>query len=80
MLKPEYLKQITEDITAKLGSFNQPLPAGQALKSLIKESVAKLDLVSREDYERLLQIHQRTRQKVDELSSRVDELEAKLNS
>ena len=80
MIKSEHLQKITEEITAKLSHFNQPLPTGQALKSLIKEAVAKLDLVSREDYERLLQIHQRTRQKVDELSSRVAELEAKLKT
>lgn len=78
MLKPEHLQRVTEEITAKLGSFNQPLPKNQALKSLVKEAIAKLDLVSREDYERLLQIHQRTRQKVDELSSRVKDLETKL--
>lgn len=80
MLKPEHLKKITDDLTTKLGRLNQPLPTNQALKSLIKESAAKLDLVSREDYERLLQIHQRTRQKVDELSSRIETLEAKLNT
>lgn len=78
MLKPEYLQKISDEIATKLGGFNQPMPSSQALKSLVKETAAKLDLVSREDYERLLQIHQRTRQKVDELSSRVKELEAKL--
>jgi len=80
MLKPEYLQKISDEITTKLSGFNQPLPSGQALKSLIKEAVAKLDLISREDYERLLQIHQRTRQKVDALNSRVTELETKLKN
>ena len=80
MLKPEHLQKISDDLSAKLSGFNQPLASGQALKSLIKEAVAKLDLVSREDYERLLQIHQRTRQRVDELNSRVADLEAKLKN
>ncbi len=80
MLKPEVLQKITEDITTKLGNFNQPLPSNQQLKKLVNEVAAKLDLVSREDYERLLQIHQRTRQKVDQLSSRVEVLETKLKS
>ena len=80
MLRPEHLQKITEEITAKLNGFNQPLPTNSALKSLVKEAIAKLDLVSREDYDRLLQIHQRSRQKVDELSSRVEQLEAKLTS
>ena len=80
MLKPEHLQKISDDLSAKLSGFNQPLASGQALKSLVKEAVAKLDLVSREDYDRLLQIHQRTRQKVDELSSRVAELETKLKN
>lgn len=80
MLKPEHLQKITSEITTKLGSLNQPLPTSQALKNLVNEIVTKLDLVSREDYERLLQIHQRTRQKVDQLSSRVETLEAKLKN
>lgn len=80
MLKPEHLQKISDELTAKLSGLNQPLASGQALKSLVKEAVAKLDLVSREDYDRLLQIHQRTRQKVDELSSRVTELETKLKN
>lgn len=80
MLKAELLQKISDDLTAKLSGFNQQLPSSQALKSLVKEAVAKLDLVSREDYDRLLQIHQRTRQKVDELNSRVTELEAKLKN
>lgn len=80
MFKSENLQRITEEITAKLGGFGQPLPTGQALKSLVQEAIAKLDLVTGEDYQRLLQIHQRTRQKVDQLSSRVEELEAKLKS
>ena len=33
MLKPEHLQRVTEEITAKLSSFNQPLPKNQALKA-----------------------------------------------
>lgn len=80
MLRPEHLQRITEEITAKLGDFNQPLPTSQTLKNLVNEVATRLDLVSREEYERLLQIHQRTRQKVDQLNSRLDALEAKLGS
>ncbi|GLR64886.1 accessory factor UbiK family protein [Marinospirillum insulare] len=80
MLNPEYLQKISDEVSAKLGGIKQPLASSQALKSLVKEAVAKLDLVSREDYERLLQIHQRTRQRVDELNSRVADLEAKLKN
>ena len=80
MLNPEHLQKISDELTEKLSGFNQPFPSSQALKSLVKEAVAKLDLVSREDYDRLLQIHQRTRLKVDELNSRVTELEAKLKN
>ena len=80
MLKPEHLQKISDEVSAKLSGIKQPLASSQALKSLVKEAVAKLDLVSREDYERLLQIHQRTRQRVDELNSRVADLEAKLKN
>ncbi len=80
MLKPEHLQRITDEIAAKFGELNQPLPTSQTLKKRVGEVAAKLDLVSREDYDRLLQIHQRTRQKVDQLNSRLDALEAKLGS
>lgn len=75
MLKPEKLQQLSDDIAEKLSGMRQPPAASAALKSLVQEAVARLDLVTREDYERLLEIHQRTRQRVDELNRRLTELE-----
>lgn len=75
MVNSEAIQRLTQELTSRLSSARQTATNSTAVKSLVQEAVAKLDLVSREDYDRLLQIHQRTRQKVDELSRRVDKLE-----
>jgi|AntRauTorckE6833_2_1112554.scaffolds.fasta_scaffold04293_6 BMFP domain-containing protein YqiC len=76
MVNSEAVQRLTQELSSRLSSVRQTATSSSALKSLVQEAVAKLDLVTREDYDRLLQIHQRTRQKVDELSQRLDELEA----
>jgi len=75
MVNSETIQRLTEELSSRLSSARQTATNSTAVKSLVQEAVAKLDLVTREDYDRLLQIHQRTRQKVDELSRRLDELE-----
>jgi|GEM_PF-1454507 len=75
MMNSEAVQRLTQEITSRLGAARQTAAQSSTVKSLVQEAVAQLDLVTREDYDRLLQIHQRTRQKVDELSHRVDELE-----
>lgn len=76
MVNSEAIQRLTQELSSRLSSARQAATSSSAMKSLVQEAVAKLDLVTREDYDRLLQIHQRTRQKVDELARRVDELEA----
>jgi BMFP domain-containing protein YqiC len=75
MIKPQILQQLADEIAAKLSSGSQTASGNTALKSLVQEAVSRLDLVTRQDYERLLEIHQRTRQRVDELNHRMIELE-----
>ncbi|SFC32726.1 hypothetical protein SAMN05660443_2283 [Marinospirillum celere] len=80
MINSDILQRLTQEISGRLNAAGQTTPGSTALKSLVQEAVSKLDLVTREDYERLLQIHQRTRQRVDELAKRVEELENKAAS
>ncbi len=77
MMNVEAVNRFAEELNSRLAAITQaPLPSA-TLKSLIQESLARLDVVSRSDYERLLQIHQRTRSRVDELTKRVEALEKK---
>lgn len=80
MIKPQILQQLADEIASKLSSGNQPTSGNAALKSLVQEAVTRLDLVTRQDYDRLLEIHQRTRQRVDELNRRLMALENSSNS
>lgn len=74
MINAEHLQKMTDELVSRLQGL--PLPVGrEALQRMVQEVATKLDLVSREDYERLLQIHQRTRQRLDELNQRVTQLE-----
>ncbi|SFX38991.1 accessory factor UbiK family protein [Marinospirillum alkaliphilum] len=74
MINAEQLQKISEDLSGRLSAMPQP-PGASLLKGMVREAVAKLDLITRDDYERLLEIHQRTRQKLDELARRVEALE-----
>lgn len=75
MIKPQILQQLADEISVKISSRDPSSAGNTALKSLVQEAITKLDLVTRQDYERLLEIHQRTRQRVDELNRRLTELE-----
>ncbi|WP_114416748.1 accessory factor UbiK family protein [Marinospirillum perlucidum] len=77
MATSDAIHRLTQELTDRLSAARENATPTQPLKKLVQEAVSKLDLVTRDDYERLLQIHQRTRQKVDELAKRVDELERK---
>ncbi len=81
MSDPQLIAQLAEKITQQLDALNlgETLPSAR-LKALVQEALGKLDLVSREDYERLLAIHQQTRQRVDELSRRLTQLESLQNA
>ena len=76
MMNSHPVNRLVEELTQRLGSARDTALSSSALRSLVQEAVARLDLVTREDYERLLQIHQRTRCKVDELAARLDQLQA----
>jgi BMFP domain-containing protein YqiC len=67
-----------DDLNARLVSFLQHTPAGdvgQNLKGLLSSSLAKLDLVTREDFELQAQVLARTRERLAELEARIDAIE-----
>ena len=65
-------------VQEKLSGLKLPNLPEQLIQKLVAQAADKLNLVSQEDYDLLLQIQQRTRQKVDELSAQVAQLEAQL--
>lgn len=78
MLKPEHLHQLNAQVQEKLSGLKLPNMPEQLIQKLVAQAADKLNLVSQKDYDLLLQIQQRTRQKVDELSAQVAQLEAQI--
>lgn len=78
------LQAMIEEMTQRLSAAMEPKserPLDPALiQQLLQQAAAKLDLVTQEDYQRLLAIHQRSRQKMDQLAARVAQLEAQVGS
>ena len=67
-----------EELNARIVSFLQQTPAaevGQNLKAMLSSSLARLDLVTREDFDVQAQVHARTREKLAGLEARIAELE-----
>ncbi|ODC04716.1 hypothetical protein BFW38_15445 [Terasakiispira papahanaumokuakeensis] len=80
MIDQNWIRQNVEQLTDKLEAHGPRLPGRDTLRRLLQDSLSRLDMVSQDDYDRLLEIHQRTRQKVEALSQRVEALEARLNA
>ena len=71
--------KILEDISAKLSEAANSSPAKDIEKNfraLLAQGFAKLDLVTREEFDVQAQVLARTREKLTELEARVVELEA----
>jgi BMFP domain-containing protein YqiC len=74
MLKPK----ITEEFTARIGEVLAMSPARDVEKNLrasLAAWLAKLDLVTREEFDVQAQVLARTREKLQELESRLARLE-----
>jgi ubiquinone biosynthesis accessory factor UbiK len=75
--------KIFEDISAKLSAAANSGPAKDIEKNvrvLLTQGFAKLDLVTREEFDVQTQVLARTREKLTALEARVAELEAQRNS
>ena len=79
MLNPKKLEQIMQQFQDSLPQGIKDL--GQDVEAKIKQTLqaqlAKLDLVTREEFDVQIQVLIRTREKLVELEKRVDELLAK---
>jgi len=74
-----------EDIAQKLGSV---LPEGlksiqddveKNFKTILQNSFAKMDLVTREEFEVQTQVLARSREKLDKMEKQIEQMEAALN-
>lgn len=74
MINPKFI----DDLNARIVSFLQQTPGpdvAQNLKALLAASFAKLDLVTREQFDLQAQVLARTREKLVALEARVASLE-----
>ena len=79
--------KIFETISANMAQFMQSKPdfpgqdvMQQQLKSMLQSSFAKLDLVTRDEFDAQAAVLQRTREKLEQLEAQVAALEAKHNA
>jgi ubiquinone biosynthesis accessory factor UbiK len=69
-----------EDVQAKLGDLFKNSPAADIernVKELMAQTLRKMDLVTREEFELQRELLQRSREKLDALERKVAELEKK---
>jgi len=76
--KPMEIPSFIEDLQQRLGNMFAGTPAGDIqrnLKALLNQQFAKLDLVTREEFEIQREVLAKAREKVEALEARVAELE-----
>lgn len=69
-----------EDLNARIVTFLQQTPAGDVqknLKAMLSSSFARLDLVTREEFDIQAKVLERTREKLTSLEARLAELETR---
>jgi BMFP domain-containing protein YqiC len=72
-------QKILDDISQKIGGLIKQTPAADLeknLKALLQSAFAKLDLVTREEFDVQTEVLARTREKLETLERRLSELEA----
>jgi BMFP domain-containing protein YqiC len=80
MLDPKMFENLSQTMTQFLQG-NSSLPGQEAMqqqiKTVLQSSFAKLDLVTREEFDAQAAVLQRTREKLEQLEAMVAELESK---
>lgn len=74
--------QFLDDLSRKIREAVNSTPASDLnrnIHALLQSAFTKLELVTREEFDIQVEVLQRTRSKVEQLESRVAELEARLN-
>jgi BMFP domain-containing protein YqiC len=75
--------KILDDLSAKLSAAANSSPAKDIeknMRALLAQGFAKVDLVTREEFDVQTRVLARTREKLTELEARVAELEAQRNT
>ena len=70
--------KLIDDLNERIGAFLRNTPAGDAqknLKAMLAQAFAKLDLVTREEFDIQAQVLARTREKLAGLEARLAEIE-----
>lgn len=73
----EIARKLFESVPPAFRSMQQDLEAN--FRSVLRSSLAKLDVVTREEFDTQLKVLERTRSKLEELEKKVAELEAQAN-
>lgn len=71
--------QFFEDLSLRIRELTKSSPAGDIeknLRALLQGAFTKLELVSREEFEVQAEVLRLTREKLDALAARLDQLEA----
>jgi BMFP domain-containing protein YqiC len=72
--------QTLEELAARIGKAIQSSPAADIeknVKAMLQGGLARLDLVTREEFDTQARVLARTREKLEQLEGRVAELEAR---
>lgn len=75
------MKNMFDELQSKINDALEKSPAKdfeRNIKALMTQGFAKLDLVTREEFDIQMQVLAKTREKVEALEKRVTELEAKV--
>lgn len=80
---PMNKSSLLNELQSKIGQLMQQSPAADLeknLKALMSQGFAKLDLLTREEFDVQTEVLARTRAKLEQLEARVAELEAQKKS
>ena len=78
--KPELLSELAEQASKLLPSDKSKEQLQQNLQILLQGAIARLDLVSREEFEGQKAVLEKTREKADRLEQQITDLLAKLDA
>lgn len=79
MLKPEFLNEFIEQASQILPSSKTRDEIQKSLQVIAQSTLAKLDLVSREEFDIQSEVLKHTRAKVDKLEQQLEEITLQLN-
>lgn len=79
MLKPEFLNEFIEQASQILPSSKTRDEIQKSLQAVAQSTLAKLELVSRDEFDTQNEVLKHTRAKVDKLEQQLEEISQQLN-